>query len=266
MFPAGTETPVGFRTVTIRRTREAGEAVIYRDGARIPNAQVAADEASFGVKHVVAGTAINYFDNQSSEAVGSQLAMKTLRAARNAITRKINLLAWHGDAAHNLPGITNYPYLDKAVAGVTFDGNATPDEVIAELNRWSHYATNKSKQVFSPDTLVTSPRIRSYLFSTPRSSTSDKSIGQWWLENNGRITKILEAWECQASGPGGTDYMFFYRNDPEAVSIELVGGFQQLPVQRDQFVDLVIMFMSYAGVNMIDVGNNVLVMAIGPTV
>ncbi len=266
LFPTRGDIPLGARTFTIRRGSETGAAAVYRQGARVPLVNVTRDEETRPIRYVAVAWSENYFDALASNYAGTNVRGRKIAAATNAINNKLNELAWYGSVEHKIRGILDFPYLDKAVSAVAFDGSATPDAVIAELNRWAHRAHNNSSQVFMSDSLALSPRVHAYLASTPRSSTSDTSILKWWLDNNGMIRRVVMAHELQAAGPSGTDACLFFRSDASSVAIELVGGVSMLPIQRDQFDDVQIMFQGFGGVSMEDAGNNVLVFVTGPTV
>lgn len=265
LFPIDTSTPVGARTFTRRRGYEHGRAGIYRGAGPVPRVGVSSAEESFPVRHVVDGFDLDLFEAQSSEFAGSAALSRLGRAARNAIAQEINRLIWYGNDAAGLRGVLNYPYLPKVAASVAFDGSAAADDVIAELNRWANYPTSQSSAVFAPTRCVTSPRVRDWLMTKPRSASTDTSIGEYFTGRNAYIKAIDAAWECQGVGPGGTDAILFYRDTVESVAVNLIGGFSMLPTQRAGFVDTVHCYQSFGGVVMEDVGNNVLVWVTPPS-
>jgi hypothetical protein len=265
LFRPLTDVPVGARSHWVRRGHEQGEAGIYRAGMAIPRATVSSDEEEFPVRHIVDAFDIDMFEQNSSNFAGSNVLGRKSRAARNLIVQRQNRLIWYGSDIHGLYGVLNYPWLPKAVSAVPYDGSAAADDVIADLNKWADYPSNSSNAVFSPTRMVTSPRVRNYLMSTPRSATTDTSIGKWFLANNNPdITQIDSAWELQGTGPGGTDVILFYRDDTESLAYVPVGGMSMLPVQREGFTDTVYMYQSFGGVVMPDVGNNVAVFVTPP--
>lgn len=257
LFRADTSVPVGARSHWVRRGHESGEAAIYRTGMAIPRASVSSDEEEFPVRHIVDAFDVDQFEQDSSGFAGSNTLGRKSRAARNLLVQRMNRLIWYGSEEHGLYGVMNYPWLSKLVSSVAYDGSDSADDVIADLNKWADYASNSSNAVFSPNRMVTSPRVRNYLMSKPRSATTDTTIGRFFLDNNNPgITQIDSAWELQGTGPGGTDAILFYRDDVESLAYVPVGGMSMLPVQREGFTDTVYMYQSFGGVIMPDVGNN----------
>ena len=64
-------------------------------------------------------------------------------------------------------------------------------------------------------------RLSSGVLVTPMSTSSDKTILKFFLENSPYI-KQVEVWEQLANaGSGSTDLMFCYRKDPDVLTLEI---------------------------------------------
>jgi hypothetical protein len=151
-----------------------------------------------------------------------------------------------------------------AVSAVDYSGASAVADVIEDLNTWVSYASDATAGVFSPDTLVTSPRRRNWLQTTMIGAAAPgETIASFWLRTNGRISKIEEAWECQGVGPAGEDAMLFYRNNTESIAIEIVQPFSTIPAQRDGFVETVYAISQTGGVVMRESGHNTLIYTAG---
>lgn len=259
LFPITSEVPAGARTHTIRRVYRHGEAAVYREGMEIPRVGWSQQEETFPVKYYVTSFLTNMFDSMSLDMVNISDVAEKLRIARDIINEFANMMTWYGSDAHQLYGVVNYPWLPKYVVGTAFDGSAAADAVISALNAIVNFPHENSRATMSPNTIVCSPRVRNYLFTTPRSSSTDTSIARWWLANNARgITTIEEAHELQGVGPGGTDGILAYRRDRLGIQNVIPAGFNALPSQARGFDDATLCWMSHGGVIMRDVGNNVL--------
>jgi hypothetical protein len=264
LFPVSTRIPLGARSHVVRRSHEAGQAVIIRDGfgQAIPRVSVSRDEETFPVRHVADAFDMDMWEAQSSDYAGTMLYGDKLRAARNVVTMKLNDLIWNGNADAGLYGVLNYPYLHKAAAAEDL-ANASADDTIAELMRWSHFAGEQTKGVFGADTLVTSARLINKWSTTPRSTGTDTSILKWFLGNQSKIKSVQEAWEMEGIGPSGEDGLLFYRNNLESIAVEMVQPFTSMPAQRQGFIDTIYCWASYAGTVMRDSGNNTLIYSNG---
>lgn len=270
LIPADTSVPVGARTHTIRRYSEKGTVQIYRGGNAIPRINLRQTEEIFPVRHFVTSFDIDLFEQMSNDFANLGIVEKAMRAANQLMQDKRNKLIVAGDEASGLKGVLNYPYLRKAVSSVAYDGSEAADDVIADMNRWVSFPSNANYAMFAPNRLVTSPRVRAYLMSNPRSTTTDTTIGGFWLSNNGFVSSIDQAHEMQApdAAPSSSyDAMFYYRDDEESINHVQIGAvINMLPVQRDGFVDRMIFWGCTGGVTMPNVGNCILVWVLAPTV
>lgn len=260
LFPIDNSVPVGARTHTVRRLYSHGSAAVYRGGQTpVPRVTLSQQEEQFPVRHYVTSFVYSLFEQLSSAFANSNMVAELLREARDILLEFANQKSWYGDANNGIYGVLNYPWLPKKIVATPFDGTATPDDVIAALNALGNFPQQNSRSTMRPDTLVMSTRIKNYLFDTPRSSGSDLSIGAWWIANNALgIKQILDAWELQAVGPGGTDAILFYRRDRRGITNVIVQNVTTLPVQTLGFEDTTFGYMSHGGIVMRDVGNNIL--------
>jgi len=270
LIPADTSVPVGARTHTIRRYTEKGVVQIYRGGNSYGRISLRQTEEIFPVRHFVTSCDIDLFEQMSSDFASLGVVEKAMKAANQLMQDKRNKLILAGDEASGLKGVLNYPYLRKAVSTVAYDGTASADTVIADMNRWVNFPSNANMAMFAPNRCVTSPRVRAYLMSNPRSTTTDTTIGGFWLANNGFINSIDQAHEMQApdAAPSASyDAMLFYRDDGDSINhVQIGAAINMLPIQRDGFVDRMIFWGTTGGVTAPNVGNCILVWVLAPTV
>lgn len=256
-----TSVPLGAKTHTVRRIYTEGEAAVYRGGnAGIPRVGLTQQEEQFPVRYYVTAFGYTVFEQFSANFANVSMTQDHMRAARDVILQFMNRKTWFGDTANGIYGILNYPYLDKKVIATAFDGSASPDDVLEELNRLANWPMEQSKGQYKPTAVVTSHRVRNYLMTTPRASGSDETIGSYWLKTNTLgITQILAAWEMVNAGPGGTtDGILFFAADAYGVDNVVPALFSTLPVQSMGYEDLTFCFAAHGGVVMRNVGCNVL--------
>lgn len=260
LFPVDSTVPVGARTHTVRRIYSEGDAAVYRGGQTpIPRVTLSQKEEQFPVRHYVTSFVYSLFEQLSSAFANTALVAELLRVARDVLMEFANQKTWYGDKEHGIKGVLDYKWLPKKIVATPFDGTAAPDDVIAALNALGNFPAERSKSTMRPTTFATSTRVKNYLMNTPRSSTTDTTIGEFWLKTNTLgIKEIQDAWELQGVGPGGTDGALFYRRDRRGIANVIVQQFTTLPVQSLGFEDTTFAYLSHGGVVMRDVGNNIL--------
>ncbi len=261
-FRTGDGIPAGARTHTVRRFFTQGEAKFYAGaGSNVPTVSLTQAEEEFPVRHIVTSFETNVFEMMSSGYAGVQEEQRKVRGARKIMDRFLNTVGWNGDAAANYYGVLSYPYLAKKSAATPFDGTAaSADDVLAELNAGANYAMEESGGTMMPNRCLTSIRVRNYLMQTQRSTASDKTIGQLFIEQNETINAIESARELRDVGGTGIDGILFYNDDKDSVCHETAGGVQMLPAQAHQFSSVRFMYMSSGGIVMRDAGNNLLLL------
>lgn len=261
IFPMNTTSvPLGAKTHTVRRMYGEGEVAVYRGGnAGIPRVGLTQQEESFPVRYYVTAFGYSIFDQFSADFANVAMLQDHMTVARDAILEFINWKTWYGDTSNGIYGIVNYPYLAKKVIATAFDGSASADDVLEELNRLANWPQEQSKGRLKPNAVVTSDRVRNYLMTTPRASGSDETIGSYFLKTNTLgIKQILAAWELAGAGPSSTDGILFFRADARGIDNVVPALFTALPVQADGYDQLTYCFAAHGGVVMRDAGANIM--------
>lgn len=262
LFPVDTSVPPGARSHTVRRVYYHGEARVHRGGGQdVPRSGVTQREQEFPVRHLVSSYGWDIFEAASSQFANSGLLTKLARGARDAIMELENRLFWFGAARHGLYGVTNYPWLPKRVVATPFtEAQVVSDAkaILRALHDLVNWPAENSKGVFGPNKLVTTKRLRNFLFDTPWGTNGDTTLGEHFLKSNSHIDAIEEAWELEDLGGTGIDGMLAYRNDQRGISLVVPQGITSLPAQALGFDNTVYSYSSIGGVIMPDVGNNIL--------
>lgn len=254
-FAQDNRVPVGARSHKVRRVTHVGEATIYGGEADVPSVGVRQEEEAFPVVHLVTKMRLNLFDMLSDSFANGGLIREQMDACRMAITQKMNALSWSGDRKAKLYGALNYPWVPVKLSATPFSSSSTADQILAELNACANYASENSQDILKPDTLAIAPALDNYISQTPRSSTSDKTIKQYWLETNPMgIKRVVRVPELKANTYSGPNFpanrhgMLFYNSAKEATSNTIVTMFQLLPPQSDGFFDTTYAYGSYGGI------------------
>lgn len=264
LFPIDTSVPVGARTHTVVRAYDSGEVKVVRTGEDIPTVSQSRQEEQFPVRHYATSIAIDIFELASADFANWPIYAEKLRVARDKILEFGNRATWYGLESHGLYGITNYPWLAKAVSAVDF-GSASADAQLTELRRLGNWSKLNSQAVFAPNACVMSPRMREHFAGTRLTSVNDTTILEFFLRHHATIDTVEESPFLQGVGPGSTDGILFYRRDRLGISNVVVQPFTTLPIERQGFDQRTIAYMSHGGVVMRDVGNNLLAWVTPPS-
>lgn len=260
MFFTDTSIAPGARTHTVRRFLQDGEAMVYRAGQEVPKVGVTQVEEQFPVRHYVTSFSTNHFEMLSADFANVNEFERKMRSARRVLEMFMNLKAWYGSEADGLLGVLNYPWLDKKLSSVLFDGTADPDDVVAELNSAANFPAEQSKETFQPNRMVTSTRVRNYLMNTRLGTVDKVTIGSFFVENNEFINRIESAWEMEGILGSSVDGILFYNDDQDGIANVVPQGLTSLPIQTFGFDNITYVYMSHGGIIMRDSGMNILLL------
>ncbi|QEG07862.1 major capsid protein [Escherichia phage Mangalitsa] len=204
----------GVNTLTYRSYNHVGKAqVINARATDLPKSSISGKEYSVTVKSV--GTAFDYdIDEVAAAAVtGLPLETRKANAAIRGYEQYVNSAAWYGDAANGFVGFFENPDITKATVaqgagGSTEWAEKTPTEVIADLTAAVSAMYASTLKIMRPDEIWMPVEHEQYIFNTARSEQSDKTIGQFFIDNNQFINsrdKIKGLNAIKGHGDAGSD-------------------------------------------------------------
>lgn len=212
----GTDTTggAGINTLTYRSYNHVGKAqVINARATDLPKSSISGIEVSIAVKSV--GTAFDYdIDEVASAAVtGLPLETRKANAATRGYEQYVNSAAWYGDAANGFVGFFENPDVTKATVAAGTGSSTkwvdkTPTEVIADLTTAVSAMYASTLKIMRPDEIWMPVEHEQYIFNTARSVQSDKTIGQFFIDNNQFINsrdKIKGLNAIKGHGASGAD-------------------------------------------------------------
>lgn len=174
---------------------------------------------------------------RSALMAGIDLPMREASIAKRTMYFLENQIAFFGDANFNLQGFLSNPnvpsgvVLNDGAGALTTFASKTPDQIIRDCNELINGIKSVTKGVEAPNTVLFPISIYSHLASTPRSSTSDKTILAFLKDVHPDIVLWDSLNELEAAGPGGEKMMLAYRRDPEVLELEVPVDFEQFPAQ-----------------------------------
>lgn len=260
-FPIDQSVAPGARSHTVNRIETRGQAKVHRGNSPVPLVSATQESETFPVHHYVIGIELDIFELQASNFAGTQIRQELQTAAQFIMQEFLNEKTWFGDIENNITGVLNYPWLPKMALAQKFSTATSADDMLSALNAAANTAHAETSAIYGPDSMLVSPRMLRVL-QTKRFPGADAArLADEFKAANPLIKNIDSAWELQGTGPGGTDYIFFYRRDLRSVANVIPQTFTMLPLQTQNFSTLVPCYMSHGGIVQRDVLNNLLAYA-----
>lgn len=248
LFPVDRSIPAGHKSYTRRIIEPLGQAEWMANAADdAPRSDAAAKERTFYIVPMKASYGWSIHDILHSQVGGQNLPNERGVAARRGIEEKHNKTFWEGDPAVRLFGVINYPYTPRYAFASALQDYSTPDDAIAALNAFANSIFSNTKETERPTVMVLPTDAFTYVTSTPRSTGSDMTIGEFFLKNNPFINKIEHAHELSDAGPGGIDLCYVYDPSPRTCQLVMPQPFTQLPVQERNYEFVVPCWSSTGG-------------------
>ena len=244
-FQTNTLGGAGVTTLTFRSYDRIGKAqVINARATDLPKSDISGKEFSVSVKSVGTSYDFDIDEIAAAQMAGMPLEARKAMASRRGYEEFINQAVWYGDSEGQFTGFFQNPEIAKnpvagaAAGGATEWEKKTPDEVLFDLNEACGAMYAGTKKVHAPAELWLPVKKWNYIRSTPRSPNSDKTILQYFLDNNQFIkdqsqVKALNALEGQGTG-GKECFVIINQKTPEGtntVHIREPLPLQYMPVQ-----------------------------------
>lgn len=271
--PVDTSTPAGAKFTAYRQYTRLGIArLITEAGADLPNASIFVKEFQHQFYAIGASYTYDYFDLLAA-ALASQnggpplnLDLELARAAREAIEKKLDVIAAVGSAATtwaleneidvgmvgllNNPNATIYAVANGYATGTTPWSGKTPDEIIADLTGVVAGQISGTYKVHTPDSMILPVAQMESIMGRSMGDGRSDTILSYFMKTNRHI-KEVDSWNyCQGAGSGSTDRGVAYAKDPRYVRHMLAMDFTQLPAQQKKLVFEVPCIAKTAGVIM----------------
>jgi len=242
-IPISTEAGEGAQAITYAQFEEVGLARVIESYADdLPRADITGKEYTTQVKSIGVSYGYSVQEIRAAIYVGRSLTQRQANAARRANDQKINRLAWFGDANYNILGILNTPNIPEYLVPDTGSGSQTqwttktPDQILLDLNNITNSIVGLTKGVEMPNTVLLPVNQYTLIASTPRSTVSDTTILEYFIQNNPFITTVDWVPELAAAGPVedmvATDLFIAYDKNPDKLTMEIPMPFTQYPPQE----------------------------------
>jgi hypothetical protein len=166
------------------------------------------------------------------------LEQRRANAVRRAYEEKVQEIAYFGDSPSGMKGFFNNNQVDKLVPDKWFDtSGVTTDEMLALLNEPATRIVQNSNMKEMPNTMLVPYNVYRVISTTPRSTTSDTTVMEFFLRTNPMITAIEPINELEAGKSGGAlskDRIICYDRSPDKLQLHLPQPLEFFPPVRNE--------------------------------
>jgi hypothetical protein len=241
-FPITHEVPEGAETMTYYSYEKTGMAAIISNYATdLPRADVMGEPTTVRIKSVGDSYGYSIQEMRASRMVGKSLDSRKADAARYAVDKAVNTIAFAGNDANRLMGVlskgNDIPLytLSTTEDGKTSWKDKTASEILADINGMFAYQAEITQDVERADTLMIPPAV--YIdISTRQIPNTGYTVLKFLMENAPYLKKIVSAAEVagmnKTTNPYGENVAFLYTNSPDKMSLEIPMAFYQYPLQN----------------------------------
>lgn len=244
-FPITHEVPEGAESMTYYSYEKTGMASIISNYATdLPRADVKGKPSTAFVKSLGASYGYSVQDMRASRMAGKSLDTRRAEAARYAIDRTTNVVAFAGNKDNNLVGIlstdNNIPLytLSEVTVGdqkYTDFAHKTAAQILDDINGMFAYQAKITKGVEKADTLMLPHSV--YIdISTRQIPNTGYTVLRFLKENAPYLKDIVSAPELESdageTNPYNKGVMFMYTNSADKMSLEIPMPFYQYPLQN----------------------------------
>lgn len=256
LIPVSYDTPEGAEYTTYTAYQAAGRARVIESYADdLPAADLIG--ANLMQKIVSIGASYRYSHQEIRAAQLARINLPALQAeaARRAIDQTMNQLAFFGNSATGTTGFLNNPFVPSApvpadgTGGNTEWTTKTPDQILRDLNLLVNAIVTNSNGVEMPNTVLLPLEQYTLIASTPRSSTSDTTILNYFLLNNPYVTRVESLIQLNGAGPAGVDIGVAYDRSNSKLVMEMPMGFTQYAPQERNLEFVINCEARFGGVN-----------------
>lgn len=240
-FPITHEVPEGAETMTYYSYEKTGLAVIISNYATdLPRADAKGEPTTATIKSIGDSYGYSVQDMRASRMAGKSLDTRRADAARYAIDRKTNEIAFAGDKKHKLMGMLSEDndipvYTLSVVDGKTSWIDKSADEILEDINKMFAYQAELTQDVERADTLAIPPAVFIDI-STRQIPNTGYTVKKFLMENAPYLKEIVSAPELAGrskdTNPYGVNAALLYTNSAEKFSLEIPMAFYQYPLQN----------------------------------
>lgn len=213
--------------------RTGGFKVIQDRASDLPRADVTRKEVTLKVVSIASSYAYTVQETRAARYAGFGLQEQRVSAVRRSYEEKVNEMALYGDATVNVEGFLNNSSVDKLnVTSSWISTTSTPDEILTLLNTAVSQIVSGTKMVERPNTILMAYDDYNKISTSPRSSTSDTTVMEYFLRTNPFISEIMPMNELDDFSGANKNRMVVYDRNPEKVELFIPQVLEFFPAER----------------------------------
>lgn len=247
LIPVSMDAGAAAESITYESYDQVGIAKMISNYADdLPRADVKGRQYTSPVRSIGDSYGYSIQEVRASTIANKNLPARKANAARRAIDKLINDIAWFARSTDGVNGgLTGLIYNPNVTKAVVTTRNAhvawstkTADEILADLNEVVADMIALTNGLEIPDTILLPIAQYSQIATTARSTTSDTTILEYFLRNNPSITRV--EWVSELAGlairpsngaAGPIDVMICYKRNPDNLTLEIPQPFEQFAVE-----------------------------------
>lgn len=218
-----------------------GKAKIMGSNASdMPRADIAKKRVTNNIRTQILAYGWSMEEIENAARLGLQLERGKAEATRRGQAELEHDILLLGDVNFKLPGLlTDVRTPRVAVPNGGWLVPATPDAILADMNAVTDQLYVLSSRKHRGNRMLLPVAHERHIFNIARGTTTDTTIGEFYLRNN-RHVKVIEALdEMETIGPGASASMLVYEMDPRNLGAVLPLPFMQLDPQVRGFEVLI---------------------------
>ena len=221
LFPISNEAGPAATEITWRSWDKVGTAKMISDYAPdFPRVDIYGTQQSIKIKGMGASYGYSIEEIRRAQMAGVPLEAKRAAMAREVIERKHDAIVWNGDTETGLKGFIAYPGISEYTVPATGTSTTktwstkTSDQILTDLNGIVDGIISATNGIETPDTMLMPLESYRLIAQKRLSDYTDKTVLQYFLENNPYINRIEWVVELNTAGAGSTKRFMVYKNDP----------------------------------------------------
>lgn len=249
IFPIDRSAAPTSKTITSRQFRKFGQAQIVADYADdVPLVNVSGEEQTTRVRGIVIGAQWSIQEIRAAAAHNRPLERMYAEAAREAMLREENGVAFNGSAAFNMTGLfsTGTGIPQNAAPTGTWSAPATAANILADMNFAANTITQTTNQEEAPNTLLLPVTQYNQIASTKHGTDTDTTILRHFIQNNPYINEVIPVREL-AGAVSSNDVMIAYDRNPSKIRMQIPLDIEQLAPEQHNMAVRVFWHMRFGG-------------------